>query len=182
MSELVPCHVEHAYARRTTDMYSGADHVVLDGPLEHGRLRRDLGDALCKPARTFRDLEPTNDRRDPSCVTCLAHLERLVAAGVLERPSGGRRTRTLPCLAWTTTYADPDGPLCGRCSHPFDAHTRHARLHGWLKLNTGRAGHGLGPLPAPPCVRSELEAAAASSSHPHHGAPLLASLLADTHG
>lgn len=55
---LVPCHVEHEYAIRTTEWYSGANHLVLDGPLSFGRLERDVGDALCKVRSRFRDLQP----------------------------------------------------------------------------------------------------------------------------
>jgi hypothetical protein len=79
----VRSHVEHEYALRTTAHYSGADHIVLDSPLEYGRLRRNSGDALCKPYGKFRYLMEMEDGRWPTCVTCKRQAIRLIEAGVI---------------------------------------------------------------------------------------------------
>ena len=83
MEDLVRSHVEHEFALRTTASYSGADHIVLDSSLEYGRLRRDKGDALCKPLRRFRYLMETDDGRWPTCVTCKRQAISLIKAGVI---------------------------------------------------------------------------------------------------
>lgn len=178
MPHPVPCHVEHAYALRTTDMYTGADHVILDGGLVHGRLRRDLGDALCKPATKFRHLEPTGDDRDPTCVTCLAHLARLTEAGLVELLLGGERTRASVCLTWAAPvlYGDGDGDTTCRCAQPFVDHDPLARVAGYLHLAARRAKYGR-PAPfLPSFVRDELSAAAGDPAHPAHQQVLAARL------
>lgn len=83
MADLVRSHVEHEYARRTTATYSGADHIILDSPLEYGRLRRNSGDALCKPYGEFRCLVEMGDGRWPTCKACKRQAIRLIEAGVI---------------------------------------------------------------------------------------------------
>ena len=154
----VPCHVEHEYAGRTTTTYSGADHIVLDGPLRHGRLQRDVGNALCKERRRFRDLKPTDGDRQASCVTCLRQAQRLVDAGVLAAPSGGQRTSSRPCLVWRNDRPDAasGADICDRCDHLFSEHDPGARLADWLELAAYRSAHGLKPLVPPWFIAAEL--------------------------
>lgn len=80
-------HVRYAYALRQGDRSNGGDHIVVDEALVSGRLRRDAGDALCKPRSRFRDLSPGGDTRTgrASCPTCLARAERY-GVEVLPRP------------------------------------------------------------------------------------------------
>jgi hypothetical protein len=43
----VKAHVEHGYAIRTTEWYSGSEHLVLDEDLDSGRFHRKAGQPLC---------------------------------------------------------------------------------------------------------------------------------------
>lgn len=158
----VPCHVEHEYAGRTTASYSGADHIVLDGPLHHGRLRRDVGDALCKERRRFRDLKPTDADRRASCVTCLRQAQRIAEVGMLAAPSGGQRTSSGPCLAWRndSVGGGMQADVCQRCDHRFADHSPGARLADWFELAAYRSAHGLEPLVPPWFIAAELAEAA----------------------
>ena len=64
-------HVAYAFSPRQGARSGGRYHLVLDQPLTTGRLTRQTGDALCKPADQFWDLEPGNRDAQPSCPTCL---------------------------------------------------------------------------------------------------------------
>lgn len=48
----------------------GSNHLVTSVDLVSGRLRREAGDALCKPAAKFWDLVHAPERR-PTCKRCL---------------------------------------------------------------------------------------------------------------
>lgn len=52
-----------------------ARHIVLDAPLT-GRLRREAGDALCRPAVDFYELERTDVEGDATCKKCLERAAR----------------------------------------------------------------------------------------------------------
>ncbi|MGW1770654.1 hypothetical protein [Streptomyces sp. NPDC002104] len=60
-----------------------ARHLVLDVPLD-GRLRRDAGDALCRPAVDFYELERADVEGDATCRKCL---ERATRYGVRVIPA-----------------------------------------------------------------------------------------------
>lgn len=76
----------HAYAGGATcGHYSGGSHLVLTRPLEAGRLKRGVGDALCKPHAKFWGLEPYIER-DPATASCKKCRE--VAARLNLLPSG----------------------------------------------------------------------------------------------
>lgn len=69
--QLPTAHVEYAYNPRQGARTRGGYHLILDQPLTAGRLTRETGDALCKPADQFWGLEPGNPHAQPSCPTCL---------------------------------------------------------------------------------------------------------------
>ncbi|MGY5129230.1 hypothetical protein [Streptomyces nigrescens] len=52
-----------------------ARHIVLDTPLV-GRLRREAGDALCRPAYEFYELERGDVDGEATCRTCLERAAR----------------------------------------------------------------------------------------------------------
>jgi hypothetical protein len=65
--------VAHAYTPNEQATYGGGDHLLLQQPLVMGRLRREAGDALCKPARRFNHLMEVSPRSSPlpNCKHCL---------------------------------------------------------------------------------------------------------------
>ena len=72
----VTAHVEYAYNPRQGAMSNGSHHAVLDQPLHAGRLHREAGDALCKPARRFWGLEVGHDLANVDCRRCVEMLAR----------------------------------------------------------------------------------------------------------
>jgi len=68
--------VAHAYAPRESATHGGSDHVVLLRDLDLGRLRREKGDALCKPAKKFWGLVVASDRL-PDCLACIERVEKI---------------------------------------------------------------------------------------------------------
>lgn len=66
----VGAHVAYAFSRREGANSAGRYHLVLDRPLDSGRLHRSAFDALCKPSRQFWGLEP-RPRSAPDCPRCL---------------------------------------------------------------------------------------------------------------
>ena len=65
-----PVMLATAYAGgSTTGSYSGGAHLIVTKDLQVGRLRREVGDALCKSAAKFWGLEPEPER-DIAGVTC----------------------------------------------------------------------------------------------------------------
>jgi hypothetical protein len=49
---------------------AGANHLVVTGALVRGRIRREEGDALCRPAQKFWGLY-SHPERKPTCKRCL---------------------------------------------------------------------------------------------------------------
>lgn len=66
----------YAYSPRQGAMTIARTHAALTGPFEHGRLRRERSDALCKPRQRFWGLEPTEDYREVDCPTCIERIKR----------------------------------------------------------------------------------------------------------
>ena len=64
--------VGHAYVPRQTARAVGANHAVLTAPLTVGRLVRQAGDALCKPASNFWGLEQHRsfEKQGVDCQRC----------------------------------------------------------------------------------------------------------------
>lgn len=60
-----------SYHPRDRGNAHGANHLVLSSKYVKGRLRREAGDALCKPATKFWGLYAEPDRK-PTCKACLA--------------------------------------------------------------------------------------------------------------
>lgn len=63
-------HVAYAFNRREGANSAGHYHIVLDQPLDSGRLHRSTADALCKPGRQFWGLE-SRPRSVADCPRCL---------------------------------------------------------------------------------------------------------------
>jgi hypothetical protein len=55
---------------------AGGNHLVVSEDLARGRLRREAGDALCKPERKFWGLYKHPERK-PTCKRCLEISARL---------------------------------------------------------------------------------------------------------
>lgn len=70
-----------ARVRQSSHPHQGAEqaklarHIVLDAPLT-GRLRRDAGDALCRPAVDFYELERDDVEGDATCKKCIERAAR----------------------------------------------------------------------------------------------------------
>jgi hypothetical protein len=64
-------HIEHAYTPRETASYGGGDHIVVDEEVCIGRIRRDVGDALCKKRWRFWGLMPGGEDHAPNCTRCI---------------------------------------------------------------------------------------------------------------
>lgn len=69
-------HVRYAFNRRQGASSNGSYHLVLDQPLHTGRLNREKGDALCKPASKFWGLDRGSDQATVNCPICLQRAER----------------------------------------------------------------------------------------------------------
>ena len=69
-------HTEYAFNPRQGAMSNGSYHAILDQPLHVGRLRREAGDPLCKPARKFWGLNPGNRKGGVNCARCLSLMQR----------------------------------------------------------------------------------------------------------
>jgi hypothetical protein len=73
-------HVAHAYTAQETATYGGADHVVVDEPVRFGRLAREPGDALSRPARKFLALYAVEEGRLPTSLADIKIAERIVSS------------------------------------------------------------------------------------------------------
>jgi hypothetical protein len=80
--------VHGAYHPKDCGNSAGADHLVVDSDYQHGRLKREAGDALCKPARKFWGLYSEPERK-PTCKRCL---EIAVRHGLIKAPEKGDAT------------------------------------------------------------------------------------------
>jgi len=85
-------HVAHAYTAQETATYGGADHIVVDEPIHIGRLSREPGDALSRPARKFLALYAVEEGRLPTSVADIKIAERLVTSP----PSGSKGKKKSP--------------------------------------------------------------------------------------
>lgn len=99
-----PCHIGHVIKLSGLTERSAGNgwdratvlHVVLDGPLEAGRLKRGAGDLLCRPARSLglrsmgisgrgdwahgEGRDPDPDSTPITCKQCLERLRRFKTA------------------------------------------------------------------------------------------------------
>lgn len=66
---------QSTHPRQSTEQAEAARHVVLDVPLT-GRLRREAGDALCRVAVDFYELERDNAEGDATCRACIERAAR----------------------------------------------------------------------------------------------------------
>lgn len=105
----------------TTAGWEATVHVVVDGPLTRGRIKRQPGDALCKPADRLPHL---TDGGPPltntgTCPTCAARRARLVGRGLIEHPCGRTAPSPIPTpppRAPSSLLHDPDfDGTCPRC-------------------------------------------------------------------
>lgn len=72
-------YIAHAHTGRATMSYEGgADHIVVDEPIHIGRLKREPGDALSRPAKKFWGLYRTDDRSLPTSLADIKIAERIV--------------------------------------------------------------------------------------------------------
>lgn len=69
MVEAIPFHVEDVYNPSDRGAQPGGSHLVLDEALHEGRLHRNAGDPLCKPAKKFWGLTGRHVQR-VSCHNC----------------------------------------------------------------------------------------------------------------
>jgi hypothetical protein len=71
----ITAHAEYAYNPRQGARSVAREHAILDIPLRRSRIRRDAGDALCKPRRAFWGLSQ-GSTPEVSCPRCLELAER----------------------------------------------------------------------------------------------------------
>jgi hypothetical protein len=69
--------VAYAYNPHENTGSNGSYHITLKEPLRAGRLKREAGDALCKPAREFWGLDEREPGTMATCLKCLETAERL---------------------------------------------------------------------------------------------------------
>ncbi|MFH8805264.1 hypothetical protein ACH4F6_37940 [Streptomyces sp. NPDC017936] len=83
-------HVRYAYSPRQGANSRGGYHLVLNAPLNSGRLRRDVGDVLCQPNRDFWGLEPRPEVT-ADCAACVRLAERhgITTVQTYPLPGGG---------------------------------------------------------------------------------------------
>lgn len=126
----VAFHYAHAYTPRETGSYGGGTHLIADRSFKLGRLEREAGDALCKPARKFwglteTDWKPSQDWTPHVCPDCAAKAARLATAKHV-RPADG----PTDCEDCTPEYVCPlcmqprEPKPCTRCGR--DQIVRHA--------------------------------------------------------
>jgi hypothetical protein len=82
-------HPEYAYTRRQGANSVAHQHAVLDQSIRMSRFKRDKGDALCRPARTFWGLEVTNTG-PVSCPKCIDLASRY-GVELVDPTSGGTK-------------------------------------------------------------------------------------------
>ena len=68
-------HVRYAYSPRQGANSRGGYHLLMNAPLNSGRLRRERGDVLCEPNRDFWGLEPRPEAA-ANCTACVRLAER----------------------------------------------------------------------------------------------------------
>ncbi|MEV8169604.1 hypothetical protein AB0O70_16915 [Microbacterium paraoxydans] len=66
---------QSSHPHQSTEQAALARHIVLDIPLD-GRLRREAGDALCRPATDFYELERGDVDGDATCRKCIERAAR----------------------------------------------------------------------------------------------------------
>lgn len=69
--------IAHAYTPNEQASYGGGDHLVVEAPLDAGRIHRQRGDALCRPRHKFWGLTATEFRGQRLCPKCVAIATRL---------------------------------------------------------------------------------------------------------
>jgi hypothetical protein len=73
-------HVAYGYRNHLPSALAKGDyHLMLDEHLSRNRLRRAVGDPLCKPRRCFSGIERAASSK-PSCRACAVIAERLTRA------------------------------------------------------------------------------------------------------
>jgi hypothetical protein len=77
--------IAYAYSPRENVGSSGGDHILCVEAVTRGRLRREAGDALCKPRARFWGLDARGDGATASCLRCLELAERIVGEASEER-------------------------------------------------------------------------------------------------
>lgn len=73
---VLSAHVLYAFNPRQGPSSNGSYHLILDQPLDAGRLHRKTGDALCKPRSKFWGLEQGDNRARANCPACLRLADR----------------------------------------------------------------------------------------------------------
>lgn len=73
---VMSAHVRTAFHPRQGPSMNNGEHAVLDQPLHSGRLRRETGDALCKPSAKFWGLEQSTNIASVTCGRCAELIER----------------------------------------------------------------------------------------------------------
>jgi hypothetical protein len=68
-------HVRYAYSPRQGANSNGSYHLLMNIPLDRGRLHRETGDVLCNPNRDFWGLEPRPEAT-ADCAACVRLAER----------------------------------------------------------------------------------------------------------
>jgi hypothetical protein len=79
-------HVRYAYSPRQGANSRGSYHLLMNQPLNSGRLHRDTGDVLCQPNRDFWGLEPRPEVT-ADCTACVRLAERHGITTVQTYPS-----------------------------------------------------------------------------------------------
>jgi hypothetical protein len=84
-------HIAHAYTAQETATYGGADHIVVDDEVRIGRLARQPGDALSRPAKKFWGLAAVEEGRLPSSLADIKIAERIVSTPSSPRVKKSRK-------------------------------------------------------------------------------------------
>ncbi|MEF3114501.1 hypothetical protein [Streptomyces chrestomyceticus] len=90
---------QSSHPRQSTEQAQHARHIVLDAPLT-GRLYRETGDALCRPAVDFYELERTDLEGDATCKKCV---ERAARYGIRVITTGAADTAEAEKIAASLT-------------------------------------------------------------------------------
>ena len=77
-------HIEHAYTPNETARYGGADHIIVDEPVNLGRLHREPGDALSRQRAKFWGLSAVDDDRLPTSQADIRVAEKLAQSALKE--------------------------------------------------------------------------------------------------
>ncbi|MFD8545026.1 hypothetical protein [Streptomyces sp. NPDC059649] len=94
------------HPHQSTEQAELARHIVLDVPLD-GRLRREAGDALCRPAIDFYELERGEVEGEATCTKCVERAARYGVRVITAAPAqsaedveqgGAERTEQAPAV------------------------------------------------------------------------------------